>query len=98
MSPANHKRIISGLKETFIKRYIVERTNQAEIRPEEQSEKAENCQENVWNETQLKGPLRQKQTQEENKKRVGKLGWFMSKTKTATSPPREGEPAGTYLK
>ena len=27
--------------------------------------------------------------------RVGKLGWFMSKTQTATSPPREGEPAAT---
>ena len=32
--------IISGLKETFIKRYIVERTNKVEIKPEEQSEKA----------------------------------------------------------
>ena len=32
---------MSGLKETFIKIYIVERTNKAEIRPEEQSEKAE---------------------------------------------------------
>ena len=30
--------IISGLKETFIKRYIVERTNKAEIRPKEQLE------------------------------------------------------------
>ena len=30
---------MSGLRETFIKRYIVERTNEAEIRPEEQSEK-----------------------------------------------------------
>ena len=36
------QRIISGLKETFIKRYAVERTNKAEIRPEEQSEKPEN--------------------------------------------------------
>ena len=26
---------------------------------------------------------------------MGKLGWFMSKTRTATSPPSEGEPAGT---
>ena len=33
--------IISGLKETFIKRYKVEKTNKAEIRPEEKSEKAE---------------------------------------------------------
>ena len=31
---------MSGLKETFIKRYTVERTNKAEIRSEEQSEKA----------------------------------------------------------
>ena len=48
--------IISGLKETFEERYIVERTNRAEIRPEEQSEKSESCQENLWNEIQLKGP------------------------------------------
>ena len=36
---------ISGLKETFVTRYIVERTNKAEIRPEEQSEKTECCRE-----------------------------------------------------
>ena len=30
-------------------------------------------------------------------KGVGKLGWFMSKTYTATSPPREGEPVGTQI-
>ena len=41
-------------KETFKKRYIVERTNKAEIRPKEQSEKAESCRENLWNEIQLK--------------------------------------------
>ena len=46
--------IISGLKETFIKRYIVERTNKAELRPKEQSEKTESCRENLWNEIQLK--------------------------------------------
>ena len=28
--------------------YIVERTNKAEIRPEEQTEKAETCRENLW--------------------------------------------------
>ena len=39
-----------------MKRYIVEWTNKAEIRPEEQSEKAESCRENLWNEIQLKGP------------------------------------------
>ena len=38
------------LRETFIKRYTVERTNKAEISPEEQSEKAESCRENLWNE------------------------------------------------
>ena len=40
----------------FKRRYIVERTNKAEVRPEEQSEKTESCWENLWNETQLKGP------------------------------------------
>ena len=60
--------IISGLKGTFIKKYIVERINKAEIRQEEQSEKAESFRESVWNEIQLKGPWRQKQTQERNKK------------------------------
>ena len=54
--PGQPQRIISGLKETFIKRHIVERTNKAEIRPEKQSEKAESCRENLWNEIQLKGP------------------------------------------
>ena len=34
---------ISGLMETFIKRYTVDRTNKADIKPEEQSEKAESC-------------------------------------------------------
>ena len=28
----------------------------AEIRPEKQSEKAESCRENLWNEIQFKGP------------------------------------------
>ena len=50
------KDYILRLKETFLKRYIVERTYKAEIRPEEQGEKAESCQENSWNEIQLKGP------------------------------------------
>ena len=54
--PSQPQRITSGLKETFIKRYTVERTNKAEIRPEEQSEKTESCRENLWNEIQLKGP------------------------------------------
>ena len=48
--------IISGMEETFIKRYVVERTNKAELRSEEQSEKADSCRENLWNEIQLKRP------------------------------------------
>ena len=48
--------IISGLKETFIKRHTVERTSKAEIRPEEQVEKTQSCLENLWDEIQLKGP------------------------------------------
>ena len=54
--PSQPQRITSGLKETFIKRYVVERTGKAEIRPEEQSEKAENYRGNLWNEIQLKEP------------------------------------------
>ena len=44
--------IISGLKETFIEKHIVERTNNAETRPEEQSEKTESCRKKLWNEIQ----------------------------------------------
>ena len=54
--PSEPQRIISGLRETFIKINIVERTNKAGIRPEEQSEKAESCQETLWNEIQLRWP------------------------------------------
>ena len=54
---ATHK-ILGG----FQRKYTDETTNiKAEIRPEEQSEKAESCQENLWNEIQLKGPYRQKE-------------------------------------
>ena len=42
--------------EAFIKRHIVERTSQVELRPEEKSEVAESCREDLWNEIQLKGP------------------------------------------
>ena len=47
-----------------MKRHIVERTNKAEKRPEEQSEKMESCRENSWSEMKLKGPSRQKQTKD----------------------------------
>ena len=53
--PSQPLGITSGLKETFIERHIVERTNKADIRPEEENEKAESCRENLWNEIQLKG-------------------------------------------
>ena len=56
LEPSQPLEIISRLKETFVKRYIVERTSKANIRSEEQSEKTESCQENLWNEIQLKGP------------------------------------------
>ena len=46
---------MSGLKETVIKRYIVERTNKTEMKPEEQSEKTQSGRENLWNEMQFKG-------------------------------------------
>ena len=54
--PSQSQRIISGLGETFRKIYKRERTKQAGTRPEENSEKAESCQESLWNEIQLKGP------------------------------------------
>ena len=54
--PSQPQRIISGLRETFVLIYTAERTDKTEIRPEEQSEKAESCREKLWNETELKGP------------------------------------------
>ena len=46
------QRITSGFKETFIKRYVVERTSKAEIRPEEQIKKEES-----YHDTSVKPPL-----------------------------------------
>ena len=43
-------------KETFRKRYVVERTSEAEIRLGEQTENTESCREKLWNEIQVKGP------------------------------------------
>ena len=45
--PSQPLGIISGLNETFIKRYIVEMTSKVEIRLEGQCEKMESCQENL---------------------------------------------------
>ena len=74
--PSQPQGIISGLRETFIKRYVVERTNKAEIRQKELSEKAGSRRENLWNEIQLNGPRGHKQTQ----KGEGKLGGFIPTT------------------
>ena len=52
--PSQPQRIISGLKETFIKRYIAERTKKAEIGPKEHSQKMESCRENLQNEINTK--------------------------------------------
>ena len=46
LEPGQPVGVISGLRKTFVKRHIVERTNKAELKPEEQSEKAESCREN----------------------------------------------------
>ena len=54
-------------------------TNKAELRPEEQSEKAESCRENLQNEAQFTGH-KDRNRHKNRIKRVGKLGWFMSKT------------------
>ena len=43
-----------------MKRFIVDRTREAEVRLEERSEKVESCLENLWNEIELKRPQRQK--------------------------------------
>ena len=37
--PSQPQRSMSGLRETFIKRCVVERISKAELKPEEQSEK-----------------------------------------------------------
>ena len=46
--PSQPQRIISGLRETFVKIYILKRTSMADMRPKEQSEKAESCRDNLW--------------------------------------------------
>ena len=66
--PSQLQRITSGLRETFIKRYVVEATYKAEITLEEQSEEAESGREDLWIETKLKGPQRRNRTQEQNTK------------------------------
>ena len=56
--------------EAFIKRSIVERANKTEIRPKEQSEKAESYRENLWNKIQLKWAIKtETDTRTEQKRR-----------------------------
>ena len=90
---------MSGLKETFIKRYKVERTNKAEIRPEEQSEKTESCREKLWNEIQLKG-LQDRNKHKNRIKRSEQARLVYVKNKSQHPPPlpaREVEPVGTFV-
>ena len=79
--PSQPLGIISGLKETFIERYIVQRTNKAELRPQEQSEKTESWQENLWNEIQLKGPKTEIDTRTELKRRTRQARFVNAKHK-----------------
>ena len=52
----------------------MERTSKAEIRPEEQSEKAESCRENLWNKIQLKGPQTEIDQEQNKKEWEGSVG------------------------
>ena len=68
---------------------FVARIIKAEVRPEEQSEKAESCWENLWNEIQLKGPQRQQMTQERtniSEKRSGQARLVYVKTVNRSIP------------
>ena len=95
--PSQPQRITLGL--TFYKQiYIVERTNKAEIRPEDQSEKAESCQENLWNEIQLKGPKRQKWTQEHNNRERASWLSLCEKHKPQHAHRVKASPRGTINK
>ena len=52
----------------------------------------ESRQEKKWTEIQWKGPLRHKQTQEQNKKEwASSVGLCQTHKPRATSPPHEGE-------
>ena len=56
---------LKPFRETFRKRYVVERTNKAEIRLGEQSENTESLWGNLWIETQVKGHKREIDTRTE---------------------------------
>ena len=61
-----------------MKDYIVERTSNAERRPEEQSQKTECDQENLWNEIQLKGHIDRNKHKKRRKKKRKKKEWASS--------------------
>ena len=46
LHPVKPQKLISGLRETFIERNIVEKSNKAGLRQKEHREKAESCREN----------------------------------------------------
>ena len=71
------QRIISALKRTFIKRYIVERTDKEEISLEEKRSVVGRMYGLKYG---LKGHKDRHGHKNRIKKRVGKIGWFMSKT------------------
>ena len=60
------------MKETFLKRHKVERTNKTEIRLEEQSVKMESGRENLWNEISFKKAV-DRNRYKNRRKGVGKL-------------------------
>ena len=63
---------------------------QAEIRPEEQSEKTESCRENLWNEIHSLKGLKDRNRHKNTIKRSGQVQLVY-----VTSPPLEGELVGT---
>ena len=56
-----------------MKRYVVERTNKAEIRPEEQCAKREGCLEKLWNDIQLEGQKYDRKNRVRKRRVVGRI-------------------------
>ena len=76
--PSQPLGIISGLKETFRRRYIAQRTTKAEIRPEELSEKTESCRENSCDEITVERVIKTETDTRTELKGAGQLGWLTS--------------------
>ena len=94
-TPSQLQRIISELKETFIKRYIVERTTKAEKDRKNRVRKRRDVGRIYGMKYSRKDHKKTETDTRAQEKGVGRLGWFMSKTLIATSPPREGESVWT---